>query len=155
MLGVGPVSFDDVIAVARRGAAVAIGAESRRAMATSRSIVDALAVDTSPHYGISTGFGALATTSIAPSRRAALQASLIRSHAAGTGTPVESEVVRAMMLLRLSTLATGRTGIRPATAEALRRAAQRRHHPDRSGIRLAGLLRRSRAVGHRRAGADR
>ena len=87
-------------------------------MATSRAIVDALAGDTSPHYGISTGFGALATTSIAPARRAALQASLIRSHAAGTGTPVETEVVRAMMLLRLSTLATGRTGIRPATAEA-------------------------------------
>ena len=118
MLGVGPVSFEDVIAVARRGAPVTIGEESRHAMATSRAIVDALAGDTRPHYGISTGFGALATTSIAPSRRAALQASLIRSHAAGTGTPVESEVVRAMMLLRLSTLATGRTGIRPATAEA-------------------------------------
>src|SRR5664279_4128959 len=87
VLGVGPVSFDDVIAVARRGAAVAIGAESRHAMATSRSIVDALAGDSSPHYGISTGFGALATTSIAPSRRAALQASLTRSHAAGPGAP--------------------------------------------------------------------
>ena len=36
----------------------------------------------------------------------------------GTGAPVETEVVRAMMLLRLSTLATGRTGIRPATAQA-------------------------------------
>jgi len=118
VLGVGPVSFDDVVAVARHGAPVTIGAESHHAMATSRAIVDALAGDTSPHYGISTGFGALATTSIAPSRRAALQASLIRSHAAGTGTPVESEVVRAMMLLRLSTLATGRTGIRPATAAA-------------------------------------
>src|SRR5664279_1727598 len=77
VLGVGPVSFEDVIAVARRGAPVTIGAESRHAMATSRAIVDALAGDTRPHYGISTGFGALATTSIAPSRRAALQASLI------------------------------------------------------------------------------
>jgi len=118
VLGVGPVSFTDVVAVARHGAPVTIDDESRRAMAASRAVVDALAGDTSPHYGISTGFGALATTSIAPARRAALQASLIRSHAAGTGTPVETEVVRAMMLLRLSTLATGRTGIRPATAQA-------------------------------------
>ncbi len=70
------------------------------------------------HYGISTGFGALATTAIPPEARAQLQRSLIRSHAAGSGAEVEREVVRALMLLRLSTLATGRTGIRPATAAA-------------------------------------
>ena len=88
------------------------------AMAASREIVDTLADDVRPHYGISTGFGALATTSILPHRRAALQTSLIRSHAAGSGDPVEQEVVRALMLLRLATLARGRTGIRPATAQA-------------------------------------
>ena len=65
-----------------------------------------------PHYGISTGFGALATRYIAAERRAQLQRSLIRSHAAGSGPEVEREVVRALMLLRLSTLATGRTGVR-------------------------------------------
>jgi histidine ammonia-lyase len=53
------------------------------------------------------------------SQRALLQRSLIRSHAAGSGPEVEREVVRALMLLRLSTLATGHTGIRPATADAL------------------------------------
>lgn len=71
-----------------------------------------------PHYGISTGFGALATTHIPADRRAQLQRSLIRSHAAGAGPEVEREVVRALMLLRLSTLATGRTGARPETALA-------------------------------------
>ena len=88
-------------------------------MTASRSIVETLADDIRPHYGISTGFGALATTSIQPHRRAALQTSLIRSHAAGSGEPVEREVVRALMLLRLATLARGRTGIRPETAAAL------------------------------------
>jgi histidine ammonia-lyase len=72
-----------------------------------------------PHYGVSTGFGALATTHIPPQRRAALQRSLIRSHAAGAGPAVEAEVVRAMMLLRLRTLASGRTGVRLSTAETL------------------------------------
>ncbi|MFE4851547.1 histidine ammonia-lyase, partial [Streptomyces sp. NPDC056689] len=47
-----------------------------------------------------------------------LQRSLVRSHAAGSGAEVEREVVRALMLLRLSTLATGRTGVRPDTAQA-------------------------------------
>src|SRR5690606_31759329 len=62
---------------------------------------------------------ALATRFIAPELRAALQRSLIRSHAAGTGPDVEDEVVRAMMLLRLRTLATGRTGVRPEIATTL------------------------------------
>ena len=72
----------------------------------------------SPHYGISTGFGALATRHIPVERRDRLQRSLIRSHAAGSGPEVEREVVRALMLLRISTLATGRTGIRPDTLAA-------------------------------------
>jgi len=49
--------------------------------------------------------------------RAQLQKSFVRSHAAGSGPEVEREVVRALMLLRLSTLATGHTGIRPETAQ--------------------------------------
>jgi len=73
----------------------------------------------SPAYGISTGFGALATRHISPDLRAKLQLSLIRSHAAGAGQPVEREVVRALMFLRLKTLASGRTGIRPVVAETL------------------------------------
>ncbi|MFA4841524.1 MAG: histidine ammonia-lyase, partial [Agrococcus sp.] len=80
-------------------------------------VIDGLAADSRPHYGISTGFGALANTSIAPGDRTRLQQSLIRSHAASSGDPVEREVVRGLMLLRLQTLATGRTGIRRATAE--------------------------------------
>jgi histidine ammonia-lyase len=67
---------------------------------------------------VSTGFGALATRHIPVDSRQQLQASLIRSHAAGSGPEVEREVVRALMLLRLSTLATGRTGIREQTARA-------------------------------------
>ncbi len=118
-VAVGPLTVDAVVAVARDGAGVELAPAASAAMADSRRVVDALAGEFRPHYGISTGFGALATTHIAPDRRAALQTSLIRSHAAGTGTPVETEVVRAMMLLRLSTLATGRTGIRPGTAGLL------------------------------------
>jgi len=117
-VGVGPPTIDDVVAVARRGAAVTLSGEAMRAIQRARAVVDALADDPRPHYGISTGFGALALRHIAPERRTQLQRSLIRSHAAGAGEEVEPEVVRALMLLRLSTLATGRTGVRPETATA-------------------------------------
>ena len=110
IVGVGPVTFENVVAVARGHAPVAIAAEAVDAMAASRARIEALAADPSPVYGVSTGFGALATRHIPPERRTQLQRSLIRSHAAGSGAEVETEVVRAMMLLRLSTLATGHTG---------------------------------------------
>ncbi|HEY9494560.1 MAG TPA: histidine ammonia-lyase [Intrasporangium sp.] len=117
-VGVGPLSFEDVIAVARHDARVALSPEAEAEITRSREVVEALADDEKPHYGVSTGFGALATRHIPVDRRAQLQRSLIRSHAAGAGPAVEREVVRALMLLRLSTLATGRTGVRLETARA-------------------------------------
>ena len=118
-VGIGPISEADLVAVARDGAPIELTAQSLAAIAHSRAVVEALADDVEPHYGISTGFGALATKHIPPDRRAQLQRGLIRSHAAGSGPEVEREVIRAMMLLRLSTLATGRTGVQVRTAETL------------------------------------
>jgi histidine ammonia-lyase len=117
-VGPGPLAPEDVVRVARDGAGVRLTDEALAAIAASRKVVDDLADDVEPHYGISTGFGALATRHIPVEMRAQLQRSLIRSHAAGSGPEVEREVVRALMLLRLSTLATGRTGVRTSTAQA-------------------------------------
>jgi len=118
-VGLGPISEAELVAVARAGAPIELTVESVSAIAASRSIVEALAEDVQAHYGISTGFGALATKHIPLDSRAQLQRSLVRSHAAGTGPEIETEVIRALMLLRLSTLATGRTGIRVETAQTL------------------------------------
>src|SRR5207302_9658781 len=104
---------------ARADVEVELSLGAADAMARSRAQVEALATADRPAYGISTGFGALATTHIPAERRADLQRSLIRSHAASSGAVVERDVVRAMMLLRLQTLATGRTGVRPVVAERL------------------------------------
>ncbi len=114
-VGIGPLTIEDVVAVARHGARIRITDDSWEQVRASRAIIERLADDVVPHYGISTGFGALATKHIPLDQRQQLQRSLIRSHAAGSGDEVEREVVRALMLLRVSTLATGRTGIREET----------------------------------------
>jgi histidine ammonia-lyase len=114
-----PLTPADVLAVARGGAAVRLAPEALGNLATGRAVVERLAAAEEPAYGISTGFGALATRHIPVESRAQLQRSLVRSHAAGMGPAVEDEVVRAMMLLRLRTLCTGRTGVRPVVAETL------------------------------------
>jgi histidine ammonia-lyase len=117
VIGTGPLSIDDVVAVARAGATIELDPVAIADVAASRAIIDGLASDPNPHYGISTGFGALATTFIEHDRRAQLQVSLVRSHAAGMGAEVEREVIRSLMVLRLSTLMTARTGIRPIVCE--------------------------------------
>ena len=108
-----------VVAVARHGAPARLSDAARDAMAESADAVARLAASERPIYGVSTGFGSLAGTWIPSERREELQRSLIRSHAAGMGPPVEREVVRAMMFLRARSLAMGRSGARPIVAETM------------------------------------
>ena len=119
VLGTQGVTPAEVAAVAREGAKVEISKEATEAMERARALVDQAASSPDPVYGVSTGFGLLATTRIDVDRRSALQHALIRSHAAGMGDPVEKEVVRAMMLLRARSLCMGFSGNRPQLAAGL------------------------------------
>ncbi|MFF5423355.1 MULTISPECIES: histidine ammonia-lyase [unclassified Streptomyces] len=119
VLGTSGTTPQDVIDVARHGARVELSPEAVQALAASRAVVDALAAKPEPVYGVSTGFGALATRHISQELRAQLQRNIVRSHAAGMGPRVEREVVRALMFLRLKTVASGRTGVRPEVARTM------------------------------------
>jgi histidine ammonia-lyase len=118
-LGPSGIAAADVISVARDGAQVELTSEARTAMERSAAVVANLSDAAEPAYGISTGFGSLATVRIAAEEREELQRALLRSHAAGIGPAVEREVVRAMMLLRARTLAMGYSGARPLVAEQI------------------------------------
>ena len=112
------VTFADVVDVARYNAKVELSQQSIDAINASRKYIEEYAAGGVPVYGVSTGFGALANRHIDVADRAQLQKSLIRSHAAGVGPAVEREVVRALMFLRLRTMASGRTGVRVALAQS-------------------------------------
>jgi histidine ammonia-lyase len=113
------MTFADLVSIARSDAKVNISQESLAAMQSSRDHVEELAASETPVYGISTGFGALANRHVSQELRTQLQRSLIRSHAAGVGEPIEREVVRALMALRLKTLCSGKTGVRPIVATTM------------------------------------
>ena len=119
VLGASGTVADDVIAVARGEARVELSDAALEALAASRKVVEALAARPEPVYGVSTGFGALAVRHIGPELRAQLQRNIVRSHAAGMGPGVEREVIRALMFLRLKTVASGRTGVRPEVARTM------------------------------------
>ncbi|HEY8092151.1 MAG TPA: histidine ammonia-lyase [Acidimicrobiales bacterium] len=113
------VTAAEVVRVARDEVKAGLTDGARATMAASAALIDGFLAADEPVYGVTTGFGSLATTSIPVERTAELQVALLRSHAAGMGPPVEREVVRAMMLLRARSLAMGCSGARPEVAEGL------------------------------------
>ncbi|NGN63744.1 histidine ammonia-lyase [Streptomyces sp. A7024] len=119
VLGSAGVTAADVVAVARHGAHIELSDDALAALKAARRTIDDLAAKPEPVYGVSTGFGALAVRHISPELRAQLQRNIVRSHAAGMGPRVEREVVRALMFLRLKTVASGHTGVRPEVAQAM------------------------------------
>jgi len=118
VVGLEPLTRDQLVAVARRFEQLSLSPEVLERLTRQRDAIDALVDGGEPIYGLSTGFVSLATTSISPERRRDLQRSLIRSHAAGVGPEVEAEVVRAMMVSRLTNLCSGVSGVRPVTAQS-------------------------------------
>jgi len=117
-IGTAPLTRDELVAVVRGGDTVVIAEEALAVLRRQRASIEEMVQSGTPVYGVSTGFGSLATTFVAPDQRRDLQLALVRSHAAGLGTPVETEVVRAMMVSRLTTLCSSVSGVRETTAQA-------------------------------------
>ncbi len=109
----------DVVAVAREARPVALADDAAERMRASRAVVERVVAAGETVYGVTTGFGDLSDVRIDPARGAELQRNLVRSHAAGVGPPLPTEVVRAMLLLRANALAVGLSGIRPEIVELL------------------------------------
>ena len=113
----GPLSIDEVAAVAEGRAEVIVDHQVWERMAPAREVVERAVAEDRVVYGVTTGFGALANTHIEPDQAERLQISLIRSHAAGVGEPLPDPIVRAMLLLRARSLAQGYSGVRPVLVE--------------------------------------
>lgn len=75
--------------------------------------------NTSPIYGITTGFGSLHNKTISKDQLNKLQENLVKSHACGTGPMVREEIVRLMLLLKIHALSFGKSGVQVATVQRL------------------------------------
>ncbi|HXO17619.1 MAG TPA: histidine ammonia-lyase [Candidatus Dormibacteraeota bacterium] len=112
------LTLEEIEAVAA-GAPVRIGSAARERVARARDFVDRKFAGGEVIYGVTTGFGRLANISVDPADAVALQLNLVRSHAAGTGPPLEIPVVRAAGVLRANSLSAGHSGIKPETLELI------------------------------------
>ena len=106
------LTIEDVVDVARGAATAELAPGVAAAMEPSRAVVAAAIEGDAPVYGVNTGFGALADTSVGARDLEKLQGAIVRSHAAGTGEPLDDAAVRAVLLLRARTLAAGYSGVR-------------------------------------------
>jgi len=123
------LTIADVEEVARGGTAAILDGDARVRMEESRAVVERLVAAGEVVYGITTGFGDLATTFIPPADARQLQANLLVGHAVGVGPALSRDVVRAMLLLRANTLALGHSGCRPAVVDRLLRFLELGIHP--------------------------
>jgi histidine ammonia-lyase len=113
------MTLDDLEAIARKGAMVKISDEAAKEFAKGRALVDQWVKEERHIYGVTTGFGALSTVTISGDDTIKLQKNILLSHAAGVGSPLPDDVVRAMIAIRLNDFCLGKSGLRMETINKL------------------------------------
>jgi histidine ammonia-lyase len=111
------LTLAEVEEVARGAPPPPLTEDDRRRIGAGRALVDRLVAEHAPVYGVTTGFGDLSKVRIDPADVRTLQRNLIRSHAVGAGAPLDSDVVRGMLLLLQNSLRKGYSGARVELVE--------------------------------------
>ena len=101
------------------GASAELSDGAWTAIDASAAAVARIVAKGAPVYGINTGFGKLASVRIADDDLATLQRNIVLSHAAGTGAPSPTKIVRLMMALKLASFGMGASGVRRETVAML------------------------------------
>jgi histidine ammonia-lyase len=112
-------TLEQLEAVARGASPPALEPADRERIAAGRAVVEEALRSGRVVYGVSTGFGQLSSVRIDAADAAQLQVNLLRSHAVGSGEPLDAEVVRGMVLLLASSLRRGHSGVRAELVELL------------------------------------
>lgn len=113
------LKISDVVDVARKGKKVVLDDAAVAFVERGAQMVESWVAEGKSIYGITTGFGDLASTMIPPEKSRQLQENLLKSHACGVGNPFPEDVTRAIMLLRINTLIRGFSGISLKTLNQL------------------------------------
>jgi histidine ammonia-lyase len=117
----GEIGLDSLRQVWRGSATVNLSAAAWERVTASRQIVSDIVEQDKTVYGINTGFGLLAQTRIEDADLDILQRNLVLSHSAGVGEYLPDNIVRLVLVLKITSLAQGHSGVAASTIEALQR----------------------------------
>lgn len=137
------VTIEDIVKISRFGAKAVLSSEAEDKINKSRAVVEDIVEKEIRTYGINTGFGRLSTVAISKEDIDTLQRNLIMSHSTGLGECFSTEMVRAMMALRVNALARGLSGIRLSTLQTLLEMLNNGVHPkipERGSVGASGDL---------------
>ncbi|WP_413725790.1 HAL/PAL/TAL family ammonia-lyase [Sodalis sp. RH16] len=109
--GDGPLSWRDLTAVARGGAALALSETAWGRIDNARAIVHRVVASGERAYGINTGLGALCNVALREDQLAALSRNTLMSHACGVGPALRSEQARAIICAAIANYSQGKSGI--------------------------------------------
>jgi histidine ammonia-lyase len=123
------ITIEDLVAIARRGAAVRLGAGAMRRMKAARAVVERLAAGDKPIYGLNTGLGAGVDTRLSAAEMNDFQARVLVARSVGIGPRLATAEVRALMAARLVGLCQGAAGISPALAQRIAAMLNKGVHP--------------------------
>ncbi|WP_321891727.1 histidine ammonia-lyase [Burkholderia cenocepacia] len=129
LLTPGEVTLEQLRAIYEDGASFSIAPAAMAAVARAREVVETLVADGRTAYGINTGFGKLAQTTIPADKLAQLQRNLVLSHSVGTGELLDDRAVRLVMALKAVSLARGYSGVRPEVIDTIVSLANEGFHP--------------------------
>ncbi len=154
-IGMDGMTLENLVQIARDGVHVKLTEGSEKRLRDTRRLIEKWVEEEKTIYGVTTGFGALSDVVISKKDTRRLQENILMSHAAGVGEPLDEEIVRAVMALRIKDLARGHSGIRLETVRASDRASQLGRLPGDAGQRVGGCQRRPGAAGPSGAGSGR
>jgi len=123
------LTIEQVVAIARQHTSIFLSDAAKERVIASRQMVETMLQEERVVYGITTGFGKFSDVMIPAEDVSRLQENLIMSHSCGMGEPYPTEVVRAMMALRINALAKGYSGIRLETLQLLIDMCNQQIHP--------------------------
>ncbi len=114
------ITIEKIVEILKKNIKLSLSKESKELITHCRNYLDhKLETNSSPIYGITTGFGSLHNKTISPDQLNKLQENLVMSHACGTGAEVREEIVRIMLLLKIHGLSLGKSGVQVATVQRL------------------------------------
>ncbi len=123
------LTLENILEVALRDRKVGVAEKAKAAILNSRKFIESKLTGSEAIYGVNTGFGLLSRVRIDPNMLDQLQVNIIRSHSVGIGAPLSQAEVRAAILLRANTLATGNSGVTLEVIEALIAMLNANVHP--------------------------
>lgn len=107
------------LAISSRKTKVDLTPTTRGKIKSSWKIVQNIVEKDHPVYGINTGFGPLCTTKISKEETKILQTNILQSHSVGVGQPIDSEIAKLMLILKVHSLAKGFSGIAETTLDRI------------------------------------